>query len=345
MRIGVGALALATALSLGVTALGAEDEPSALVKTAAIAQLRLANTLVAYGVITTEPDRVATISFPYPVQVSALHASLGQAVARGEPLLEVQTDPAATLAYRQAANAVDYARGEARRVEQLANEQLATQSQVAAARKTLADAEQQLRTQERLGTAAPAATLAAPFDGVVIAISVVQGDRLGPGAPILRLARTDRLRARLGVEPDDAAAVRPGMLVRIVSAFGERSAVEAKVTQVQAMVNPQNQLVDVVVSFANQPAARLFPGTRVRGEITVDEATGPVVPRQAVLRDGRGDYLFQVKDGRARRVDVDTGIESQGLVIVSGPLDPAGRVVVLGNYELNDGMKVREAHP
>ena len=344
MRIWFVALA-AAALSLAATAFGAEDEPSVLVKTEAIVQRRLANTLVGYGIITTEPDRVTTVSFPYPVFVSALHASPGQAVARGEPLLEVDTDPAATLAYQQAANAVDYTRGEARRAEQLANEQLATQSQVEAARKALADAEQQLRVQERLGTAARATTFVAPFAGVVIAISVAQGDRLVPGAPMLRLARIDRLRARLGVEPDDAATVRAGMSVRIVSAFGERSAVEAKVTQVQAMLNPQSQLVDVVVSFANRADARLFPGTRVRGEITVGEASGTVVPGQAVLRDGRGDYLFQVKGGRAHRVDVSTGIESQGLVMVSGPLDPAGKVVVLGNYELSDGTKVREAQP
>jgi hypothetical protein len=55
--------------------------------------------------------------------------------------------------------------------------------------------------------------------------------------------------------------------------------------------------------------------------------------------------VFQIKEGRARRVNVSTGIESQGLVMVSGPLDPADRVVVLGNYELNDGTKVREAQP
>src|SRR5437870_7337351 len=198
MRIWFVALA-AAALSLAATAFGAEDEPSVLVKTEAIVQRRLANTLVGYGIITTEPDRVTTVSFPYPVFVSALHASPGQAVARGEPLLEVDTDPAATLAYQQAANAVDYTRGEAGRAEQLANEQLATQSQVEAARKALADAEQPLRVQERLGTAARATTFVASFAGFVIAISVAQGDRLVPGAPMLRLAGIDLIRARLGV--------------------------------------------------------------------------------------------------------------------------------------------------
>jgi len=44
-------------------------------------------------------------------------------------------------------------------------------------------------------------------------------------------------------------------------------------------------------------------------------------------------------------VDVITGIESKGLIGVSGSLDPQQPVVVLGNYELKDGMTVREPHP
>jgi hypothetical protein len=36
-------------------------------------------------------------------------------------------------------------------------------------------------------------------------------------------------------------------------------------------------------------------------------------------------------------------VENGGLIAVSGPLDRDLKVVVLGNYELNDGMAVREA--
>jgi len=61
-----------------------------------------------------------------------------------------------------------------------------------------------------------------------------------------------------------------------------------------------------------------------------------------VLKDGRGDYLYQVSDGHAKRVAVTVGVESGGIVAVSGNLDGHLKVVVLGNYELKDGMVVRE---
>ena len=43
-----------------------------------------------------------------------------------------------------------------------------------------------------------------------------------------------------------------------------------------------------------------------------------------------------------RRVAVTQGAESQGLIAISGPVDSRLPVVVLGNYELQDGMAVRE---
>ena len=69
----------------------------------------------------------------------------------------------------------------------------------------------------------------------------------------------------------------------------------------------------------------------------------PVVPPSAFLRLARGAYLLPVLDGQAVRVAVKPGIEADGLIAVRGPLDPTLPVVTLGNYELRDGMAVREA--
>ena len=42
---------------------------------------------------------------------------------------------------------------------------------------------------------------------------------------------------------------------------------------------------------------------------------------------------------------VTTGLEDKGLVAVEGPLKANDTVVVVGNYELKDGMAVQEVQP
>lgn len=320
----------------------AEEAPSVQVETAPLTQRTMDDIVSGYGVVSPQPRSMQAISLPRPGQIVGLLVSAGQVVRRGAPLLEFSTGATAALGYQQARHAVEFAQGEVTRVEQLVSQQLATQSQLAAARKALADAEASLHGQESIGAGKALEQVVAPFDGVVTSVQAAQGDRLAAGATVLQLARAGGQRVLLGVEPSDVARVRTGMPVRVSPVFSARRLLSGRVTQVFGMINPQTQLVDVLVEI---PGDGLMPGTRVRADIEVSRQQVWTVPRSAVLRDARGAYLFQVAQGKARRVEVQTGLERTGLVAVQGVFDPKQPVVSVGNYELQDGMAVRRSSP
>jgi len=319
----------------------AGDEPSVLVRTESLRKQTISETLTVYGTVMPATGATENVSFPRPVQIARLLVAPGQVVKRGEPLLELATEATAAAAYRQAESAEMFARGELKRMDDLAAQQLATRSQVAAARKALQDAQAALAAQRQLGTGLNSQTVKAPFDALVATISAQQGDRIQPGTTIMQLGRSGALRALLGVEPEDASRVRVGMPIRLASVFGSGKTVNAKVSQVFGAINPQTRLVDVAARLAG-PTDGLLPGMQVRGLIDLGGQEYWAVSRSAVLRDGRGAYLFQVQDGHAKRVDVTVGGESGGAVAISGAVDSRLKVVVLGNYELKDGMVVRE---
>jgi RND family efflux transporter MFP subunit len=266
--------------------------------------------------------------------------SAGQLVKKGAPLLEFATGANAALSYRQAQQAVHFAQSEVARIEQLASQQLATQSQLASAKKNLADTEAALHAQETIGAGEALEQVRAPFDGVVVSLQAAQGDRLTAGTPVLQLARSGGQRVLLGVEPDDVARVHAGMAVNVAPVFDPERRVAGRVAQVFGMINPQTQFVDVLVAV---PGGGLMPGTRVHARIQLSRKAEWVVPRSAVLRDAQGAYIFQVRAGQAHRVNVQTGLERDGLIAVQGAFDAGEPVVSLGNYELRDGMAVRES--
>ncbi len=330
--------ALLLSLLLGSAPAWAADSPSVQVQTVALKQQTMTDTVSGYGVVSPDTHALQTISLPRAGQIVALLVSAGQVVKKGTPLLEFGTGADAALSYQQARQAVDFARSEVARVGQLLDQQLATQSQLAMAKKALADAEAALRAQEKMGANRPLERLTAPFDGVVMAVKAAQGDHVAAGAPVLQLARAGGQRVLMGVEPDEAARVRPGMAVNLVPVFDAGHRSTGHVTHVFGMINPQTQFVDVLVQV---PDAGLRPGTRVQAEIQTGRQTVWTVPRSAVLTDAQGGYLFQVHDGKARRVNVKTGLERNGLVAVQGAFAKGEPVVSLGNYELQDGMAVR----
>jgi RND family efflux transporter MFP subunit len=265
----------------------------------------------------------------------------GQRVRPGTPLVTLASDPTARLAYQQALSALDFAQGEVRRNEELFALQLATQSQVGAARRALHDAEAMLSTQRQLGGSIGSATITAPFDGVVDSVSAAQGDRVQPGAVILRIGHTDILRVRLGIEPGDSRLVRVGMPVTLSPLDDSTKSVSVSITESQGLVDPTTQLIDAVAMVPATRASFFVVGMHVKATIEVGRHASMAVPRSAVLTDAASAYVFQVVGGKARRVNVTQGAESQGMTSISGPVDLRLPVVVLGNYELTDGMPVR----
>jgi membrane fusion protein (multidrug efflux system) len=338
MRMGV----LILSLSLSAQSVLAEQAPTVQVETVTLTQQTMTEIISGYGVVSPDTRYVQTIDLPRPGQIVALPVNAGQMVAKGETLLKFATASDAVLAYQQARSAVAFAKSEVARTQQLLNQQLATQSQLAVTKKALADAEAAMHAQEKIGAGRALERVSAPFSGMVVAVQAARGDRLAAAAPVLQLVPVGAKRVLMGVEPEEASRVRPGMAVNVVPVFDNGQRVTGKVAEIFGVVNPQTQFVDVLVDV---PDNRLMLGVRVRAGIQLHAQAEWVVPRSAVLRDQHGAYIYQVRDGKAHRVEVQTGLEQGGKVAVHGAFAPGDPVVSLGNYELQDGMAVRGSSP
>jgi RND family efflux transporter MFP subunit len=319
----------------------AAKDASVLVQTKPIRQERMPVVMQVFGEVGAGLPQA--LSFPQAGQLARLALVLGQAVHRGDVLAVIASDPAAVSSYAQAASAAEFARHELQRNQQLLGLKLATESQVDAARKQLADANATLAAQARLGGAHASAQIIAPFDGVVTALPVAQGDRVAPGATVVQLGRTDRLRALLAIEPAQSRRVKAGMPVTITPVQDGATAIDATIAEVQDMVDSKTQMVTAIAELAAAHSAGVVAGTRVEAAIRVGERQAWAVPRQAVLSDDKGAYLFQVAQQRARRVGVTKVAERGDVYGVDGPVNGNLPVVVLGNYELGEGVQVREA--
>jgi RND family efflux transporter MFP subunit len=325
-------------------AAGGDAGPSVQVQAVPLRQQPLEETVTGFGTAATSEESTADISFPHAGQITALTVRVGEKVTRGRELASVTADPATLLGYQKSVAAVDFAKRDLARVKTLLAQHLATNTQVAAAQKIVSDATAELEAQRKLGNDQQVRIATAPFDGFVAKLMVAPGDRLQANTAIMQLARTDRgVRIITGLKPEDAARVAPGMVARVVPVQGGNAQpIEGTVRQVSGSLNATTRLIDTLIDVAKS-ADQVLPGTSAAVTVIISRHTGWVVPRNAVLHADKGSYLFQVADGHARRVEVKTGIETDALTEVSGSFDPGLAVVTVGNYELRDGMAVRDA--
>lgn len=300
----------------------------------------------AFGTLAADSRHAQTLTLPQAGQIVAAEVTPGRHVQRGQTLLKLATDPNARNAYQQSVNALDQARAELTRTQRLHDEKLATNSQLDAARKALADAQAALDAQSGLGGAQAVSTLVAPSDGVVTALDVGLGERVAAGAKLVEFAPQAALAAQLGVEPEAAARIRPGMAAAITPVYAANAQpLHGTVATVADAVNPQTHLVDVLAIIDGGDSAGLAAGAALSARIDVAQFAAWSVPRDALLNDSTseksgGAYVFQIEQGKAHRVWVKAVAPDGDPVGVDGGLDANAPVITLGAYELSDGDTV-----
>jgi RND family efflux transporter MFP subunit len=329
-------------LLLTLAACGASQSPptttpSVLVTTQPLSRGALPDAVVAYGNTGPALNGSQTLSVAQPGQVKRLSTTPGAAVRAGQPLVTFVTAPASRNSYQQALVALSAAQKQHDATAQLMAQQLATHDQLLQADKALKDAEAVLAALRADGADQAEHTLSAPFDGVVTAVSVSQGDRTPAGAPLVTVAQANQLVVTVGVDPADQPRLRlgqPAMLERLTGGAG----LNGSVVRVDSALNAKTRLVDVDLSF---PTGALLPGEAMRASITVGQVTGWVVPHRAVVTASGPPRVFQAVSGKAKAVPVTISLSSSGGDVVQGQMDPARPLIVDGAYQVSDGDAVR----
>ncbi len=184
----------------------------------------------------------------------------------------------------------------------------------------------------------------APFSGRVEERMVREGELLNPGMPVVRLVNNNRLRIRAGIPERYALDIREGTPVTINLASYGAGEMDAAVSFIGAIIDPNSRTLPVEIEFPNRDG-NLKPEMIVTMDITrlvLDDVI--TVPRTALIRgeEGMGIFVAREENGHkvARLVDIKIGESSGNRVIVTEGLSDKDEVVIIGQTNLNEGDRL-----
>jgi membrane fusion protein (multidrug efflux system) len=208
----------------------------------------------------------------------------------------------------------------------------ALQARLQAAEETLRLAEVELKN----------ATLTAPMDGIVGRRYVDLGAYVtATKTPIVTLVAMDTVKIRVPISERDFGRVQPGLDAHIrVDAYPEE-VFKGTVKRLSPIINAASRQGEAEISIAN-PDYRLKPGMFAKVALLLEQRQEAVViPRDAVQISQKGSAVFVVKDGKAHRQDVVTGLQTDTQVEVLNGLDLGTEIVLAGHQGLKDQAPVR----
>ena len=318
---------------------------------------------------TTEynPDTLVKIRPRFDALVLAVHATVGQRVKKGDPLVELYS-----VRLAEAKLEYESKQSQAEHDHQIAEHQrdLVAKGVIPDSSRLLLDAvnlerrsllefklardelevfgvplEEIATVHEETGTEKAKMTLRAPADGTIVARDVAIGNIYDPKDTLLTIASIEELWVWGNVYERDLADVRKGLTWEVHFPF-TRESVAGTVEYVSNQVDPQTHAVRIRGSIPNADG-RFRSDQIVRVIVKCPPKTGnTVIPRRAVVTNAGDCFVFLQRPATAdtferRQVKIDH--EFSDYVLVAEGLAPGESVVTTGSLIMTQVYEDRRA--
>ena len=110
----------------------------------------------------------------------------------------------------------------------------------------------------------------------------------------------------------------------------------ARITAINPVVDVNGRALQILAVLDNADL-QLRPGMLVRAQVLGTDRKSVTVPESAIVPQGKDVVVFSVKDGKAERHVVTTGVRREGWVEITSGLEGGLQVVTAGNLRLADG--------
>lgn len=314
---------------------------------------------------TMSPLEEATIRTRANGFVSRRHVDIGDKVASGTLLLEVDTpeldqqlDQAramlaqATAALENAKANSEYSKGNLTRREKLAPTGATSQEELDKARTEASVAESsvalakanldaQSANVRRLTQEKAFARVTAPFAGTITSRSIDRGALVGPTVELFRLGATDPMRVLIDVPQDVAPSIRADVPATVTVREFSGQKFEGKVARSAGALDPQSRTMTTVVHVPN-PKGELLAGMYARVEITLPIPHKVLeIPATALLTDAHGTRVAVVgPDKRIRLTPITIERDTGPTIQIATGITEQDRVVKIASADLVDGREV-----
>jgi len=300
------------------------------ISTMTLSTAALAGATVLNGKLFVNPESTAYITARISGRIERLLIQeTGVQVHKGQLLYQLYSEELATLQQ-------EYLQAEAQSA--LFPDDRIEQQLVEAAKQKLrlyGQSTEQIRALQQSKRQAPTVDYVAPSGGIIAELSIVQGQYVSEGSPIMRLESYDHLWVQADVYPSELTRIKQGDQVEVQITGWENEGQPMKIDFISPAYLPGTQITQIrgtIRNLSNQWQPGLHTAVILPNKSASEVLNLPV---HAVIRDAKGTHVWirKAKDTFEPRL-VQLGYENDTRVEIKGGLSAGEDIVVTGTYLL-----------
>ncbi len=187
-------------------------------------------------------------------------------------------------------------------------------------------------------------TLYAPFGGTVITKNVIEGQKIGAGNPLFKIANLDNLWLLADIYEYELPKIQLGSQADITFTFLPGQVFKSKISFIYPTLDNKTRTVKVRFNIPNskgQLKPSMFANVVINGK---DLGSYPVIPEQAVLRTGQKDIvILALGEGKFKPVEVKLGDYSDGFYQVLEGLTAGNKIVTSAQFLIDSESNLKAA--
>lgn len=262
----------------------------------------------------------------------------GDRVSEGAPIALID-DELKQAAFMTAKVNLEKARKDLQRIEALYKEKNVSDSDLENARLGATAAEAQyIAANRQLNDT----KIKAPISGLIADKYINQGTMVAPGTPVANIIDISKLKVRINIPEKEVFKIRTGDVVSLKTDVYPGINFKGKIETISSKAdNAHTYPVEVMVS--NDSSNPLKAGMFMQADFTnLGKRQTLTIPRTAIISSIKDPRIYVVENGIARIRNIVAGKEADNKIEVLGGLRAGEKVVVNGQNNLSDNMKVVE---
>jgi len=180
----------------------------------------------------------------------------------------------------------------------------------------------------------------APISGIVASINTDVGSMVSQSTPPMDIIDTSKMLLDIQVTENNISKIKSGQEVTLKIDVLPDKEFSGVIKSVSPTPDPRSQNYPVRIEIANDDAV-LKAGMFARAEIAIEKKENVIlVPTMAVLDENGVKYVYVVENGKAKKIEVETGLDDGEMVEITKGIDEGQDIIVEGQQYLSDGSDV-----
>lgn len=180
-----------------------------------------------------------------------------------------------------------------------------------------------------------------PINGIVTTRHIEPHQEVAPGSPTFTITQLHKVKVKVGIPESELEGVKEGNEAEVSFSIYPDRTWKGRVSRITREASKMSKTFQAILHIDN-PKRVIKPGLTAYVKLTLVKKAGQIViPTNAILTEGKENYVMIMEENKAVKKVIETGVTNKNQTIVAGGIEQGAALIIKGHHIVSDGSLLK----